>query len=276
MRPLEAKHLRGGFRRSPWPLDGDKDRTCDCRKLDEADLGRLERRVKPFSAPAAVCQPALANYTSHRKHTQPEGRSSPAASPLEGGNTEETGLLPILPIQIPQLNGRYRCPGKCVSPCLFVQTFSPPPTLWQPAVAHQALTDAILSVDPTARATSAAHPALRPPPNTQAQNTRLSFHFHTSYSFPVCSPSVYFFDFYGISDGQLWEQSETASTSRFDVWFHCSLKCECVSCTVSVFAPLSACTAPTLTSCIRENSRCTCKHGDHVVEAGASMLSAAR
>lgn len=110
MRPLEAKHLRGGFRRSPWPLDGDKDRTCDCPKLDEADLGRLERPVKAFSAPAAVSQPALANYTSHHEHTQPEGRGSPAASPLEGGNTEETGPLPRLPIQIPQLNLRYRCP----------------------------------------------------------------------------------------------------------------------------------------------------------------------
>lgn len=91
MRPLEAKHLRGGFRRSPWPLDGDKDRACDCPKLDEADLGRLERPVKAFSVPAAVSQPALANYTSHHKHTQPEGRGSPAASPLEGGKHRGDG-----------------------------------------------------------------------------------------------------------------------------------------------------------------------------------------
>lgn len=37
---------------------------------------------KPLSAPAAVCQAALANYTSHHKHTQPEALRSPAALPL--------------------------------------------------------------------------------------------------------------------------------------------------------------------------------------------------
>lgn len=37
---------------------------------------------KPVSAPAAVCQAALANCTSHHKHTQPEALSSLAILPL--------------------------------------------------------------------------------------------------------------------------------------------------------------------------------------------------
>lgn len=134
---------------------------------------------KPVSAPAAVCQAALANCTSHHKHTQPEALSSPAISPLWWKYRAElravatnTGRPPLLVILILKLILEYL--QHCVSPCVLVPTV-PSPSLWEPAVAHQALMDAVLSAEPTVRALSAAHPASSPFSRHAAQNSRVSF-----------------------------------------------------------------------------------------------------
>lgn len=86
-----------------------------------------------------------------------------------------SGYKPVLLILILKLILEYfqHC-GKCVSPCVFVPT-APSLSLWEPAVAHQALTDAVLSAEPTVRALSAAHPAISPFPGTQSRTHRFRF-----------------------------------------------------------------------------------------------------
>lgn len=137
---------------------------------------------KPVSAPAAVCQAALANCTSHHKHTQPEALSSPAILALWWKYRAElravatnTGWPPVLLILILKLILEYfQHSAKCASPCVFVPT-APSLSLWEPAVAHQALMDAVLSAEPTVRALAAAHPAISPFPGTQSKTPGFRF-----------------------------------------------------------------------------------------------------
>lgn len=81
---------------------------------------------KPVSAPAAVCQAALANCTSHHKHTQPEALSSLAILPLWWKYSAELravatnpGLAPVLVILILKLILEYfQHSGKRESTCV--------------------------------------------------------------------------------------------------------------------------------------------------------------